>query len=302
MDITIRQLEAFLAVAETEGFTRAAERIHLTQSAISVLIRELELQLQVRLFDRNTRSVNLTEAGRAFFPFVEKSLAELQTAIQNTRELMEKKRGRLIVAAPPLIASTLLPGVIAGFRRQYPGVTVILRDLLTDDIVLRVRNGEVDLGVGTFHLSDPGLAVAVKSTDRLVVLCPQGHPLLRKRKVRWRELAGYPMIALDRHSSLRQIVDKTLDAAACNQAPALEVSFVATAVGMVESGLGIAVLPAYAMLHKGGARIQSRDLTEPVVNRDIAVITARGKSLSPAAEAFVDELSRSLRLRKPGEK
>ena len=238
MNITIRQMEAFLAVAETESFTRAAERIHVTQSAISVLIRELEQQLQVRLFDRNTRSVNLTEAGRAFFPFVEKSLAELETAIRSTRELREKKRGRLIVAGPPLIASTLLPGVIGDFQKVYPGVTVILRDMLADDIALRVRTGEVDLGIGTFHLSDPGLLITVKATDRLVIMCPRKHPLAVKRKVRW--------IDLDRHSSLRQIVDRTI---------------------------------------------------EPV-NRDIALITAHGKSLSPAAEAFVEVLTRSLRQQK----
>lgn len=288
MNITIRQIEAFLAVAQLGGFTRAAERIHLTQSGISVLIRELEVQLKVRLFDRTTRAVQLTEAGKEFFPFAEKAMAELQTALDNTQDLLAKKRGRLILAAPPLIASHLLPPVVAKFREKYSGVTIVLKDLLADEILLRVRSGEVDFGIGTFHRLDDELTSTSLIADSLILVCPKGHPLAKKRRVNWKDLAGHPLISLDRHSSLRHLVDSTLEAAGCLDVPAHEVSFITTAIGMVEAGLGIAVLPSYVLLSTRHSNVNTHRIAEPTVSREISIISKRGRSLSPAAESFTD--------------
>ncbi len=286
MNITLRQIEAFVAVAQLEGFTRAAERVHLTQSAISVLIRELEEQLGVRLFDRTTRAVQLTEAGKQFFPFAEKAMAELEIALQTTQGLLAKKHGRLVLAAPPLIAAHLLPRLIAEFQGLYPGVSVVVRDLLADDIQARVRSGEVDFGMGTFQKSDQDLASTPLLTDVLILACPKGSALGNRRSVRWKDLAGQPIIALDRHSSLRRLVDRTLETAGCLAPPAYEVSFVSTAVGLVEAGLGIAVLPSYVLLSTRHSAIHTRRLKEPSVSREVSMITKRGRSLSPAAEAF----------------
>jgi len=288
MNITLRQIEAFLAVAQLEGFTRAAERIHLTQSAISVLIRELEEQIGVRLFDRTTRAVRLTEAGKEFFPFAEKALAELQTALHNTRDLIAKKRGRLVLAAPPLIASHLLPPVMAKFQEMYPGVAIVLKDLRADDILLRVRSGEVDFGVGTFHRLDEELESAPLITDSLILVCSKEHPLTKKRRVRWKDLADHPLITLDRHSSLRHLIDRTLESAGCSISPAYEVSFITTAIGMVEAGLGVSALPSYVLLSTQHSNFQTRRIVEPTVTREISIVTKRGRSFSPAAESFVD--------------
>lgn len=286
MNISLRQLEAFLAVSQLSGFTRAADRLHLTQSAVSLLVRELESQLSVRLFDRTTRAVRLTDAGRELYPFAEKALAELQAGIDNTRDLLAKKRGRVVLAAPPLIASHLLPPVVSRFRETYPGVAVVLRDLLADEILTRVSSGEVDFGIGTFHRLDGALESQTLATDSLILVAPRGHALARKRKLRWRDLAGQPLIALDRHSSLRHLIDRTLESAGCDSVPAYEVSFITTAIGMVESGLGVAVLPSYILLSTRHSRVETRLIGEPVVDREISIVTRVGKSLSPAAADF----------------
>ncbi len=288
MDITLRQIEAFLAVAQNEGFTRAAERIHLTQSAVSLLVRELESQLGVRLFDRTTRAVRLTEAGKELYPFAEKALAELQTAIDNTRDLLAKKRGRLVVGAPPLIASHLLPRVVAKFSRTYPGITLVLRDLLADEILSRVRSGEVEIGIGTFHRIDEELESTELMTDTLILVCPRSHPLAKKKTPRWKDLEGHPLISLDRHSSLRHLVDRTRESVESYDRPAYEISFITTAIGMVEAGLGISVLPSYILSSTRHSNLHTRKLTEPVVQRQIAIVTRRGRSLSPSAHAFVE--------------
>ncbi len=288
MNISLRQLEAFLAVAQLESFTRAAERLQLTQSAVSLLVRELENQLSARLFDRTTRAVRLTDAGRELYPFADKALADLQAGIDNTRDLLAKKKGRVVVGAPPLLASHLLPPVVARFRESYPGVAVALRDLLADEIATRVASGEVDFGIGTFHRLEQDLASQTLARDSLILVAPRKHPLTRKRKLRWRDLGAAPLIALDRHSGLRHLVDRFLEAADCDPRPAYEVSFITTAIGMVESGLGVSVLPSYILLSTRHSRVETRLLEEPVVEREISLVTRAGRSLSPAAESFAE--------------
>jgi DNA-binding transcriptional LysR family regulator len=299
MDITIRQLEAFLAVAQNEGFTRAAERIHLTQSAVSVLVRELEGQLGVRLFDRTTREVRLTDAGRELYSVAEKALADLATAVESTRDLLEKKRGRLVVAAPPLIASHLLPPIVAGFRALHPGVTVVLRDWLADEILSRVASGEVDIGVGTFLRMGKEILDVPLVTDSLLLVCPRSHPFGRRKELRWKDLAGERLIALDRHSSLRHLVDRTLVSAGCEAPPSFEVSFITTAIGMVESGLGLAVLPSYIRFSTRTSEVRLKKLVDPLVRRKIGMVTRRDRTLSPAAASFAEfarkEIQKSFR-------
>jgi DNA-binding transcriptional LysR family regulator len=287
LNITIRQLEAFYAVAQVEGFTRAAERVHLTQSAVSMLIRELEKQLHVQLFDRSTRTVQLTEAGKEFLPFAEMALAALQTAIDNAQGLIEKKRGRVTMAATPLIASTLVPKAIAKCRERYPALTIILRDTLPDDMLARIRTGEIDFGIGEFFRLDAELMATPLMTDSLVVVCPRGHAVTKMRRgVPWHEFKRYPLISLDPHSSLSQLVDQILKSSHDPlPVPAYNVSFVTTALSLVEAGLGISVLPSYALMATR-FKIQSRRIVEPTVTSEISIISRKGKSFSPAAASF----------------
>jgi DNA-binding transcriptional LysR family regulator len=288
VNITLRQIEAFLAVAELGGFTRAAERIHLTQSAVTSLIRELEGQLSVRLLDRTSRRVRLTDAGREFFPLAEKALSELETAVQNTQELLAKKRGRLILAATPLIASTLLPRVIFEFHKSYPSVAIVLRDILPDEVLTRVRTGEADFGIGPFSRIDNDLVSTTLITDSLVLVCPAGHVLAKRRHVRWQDLAGHPMISLDRHSNLDDFIAPVLQSAGYLDPPAYHVTFVQTALSLVEAGLGVSVLPSYVVFTKRLFKLQIRKIVEPTIYNQYSVVTKRGRSLSPAAESFTD--------------
>jgi len=185
--------------------------------------------------------------------------------------------------------------VIRRFRERYPGVAVVLRDLLADEILTRVSSGEVDFGIGTFHRLDDTLESQTLATDSLILVAPPGHALARKRKLRWKDLAKEPLIALDSHSSLRHLVDRTLDSAGCEGLTAYEVSFITTAIGMVESGLGVAVLPSYILLSTRHSRVETRPIGEPVVEREVSIVTRAGKSLSPAAADFAAFAKRHVR-------
>jgi DNA-binding transcriptional LysR family regulator len=306
MNLTLRQVRAFLAVAQWGSFTAAAGRLHLTQSAVSVLVSELEAVFGLRLFDRTTRLVRLTDAGREFQPVAQKVMLELEAAVSSSRELAAQKRGRVAVAATPLMSSLLLPRAIARYAELQPGVSVVLHDALAGQIQPKVRDGEVDFGIGTFERSARELIAEPLMTDTLVLACASGHSLARRRQVPWRALAGHPFIALTRDNSVGQLITESLGGAGIEIHPAYEVSHLWTVVGMVDAGLGVAVLPSYANAIAQLYQIRILRLVDPVVRRETSFVTRRGVRLSPAAQGFqsflkgyVDEWQGRGRLRKP---
>jgi DNA-binding transcriptional LysR family regulator len=283
MNVTLRQLRAFVAVAQLGGFTPAAQRLHLTQSALSVLVRELERELGIRLFDRTTRMVQLTDAGREFYAGAEKMLVDLEHAVTNSRGLADVKRGRVTVAATPLMSSIMLPRIIAGYMEQHPGVMVVLKDAMAGQIVRQVRDGEVDFGIGTFLTPEPGFVTEPLMVDTLLLACPKNHPLAARSRVRWRDLAGLPFIALTRDNAVGDLVRDCLREAGTTVQVAHEVAFLTTVLGMVEAGLGISVLPSYGRATLRLHDIALRPISEPTIRRETSLIMRRDRSLSPAA-------------------
>jgi DNA-binding transcriptional LysR family regulator len=288
MNVTLKQIHAFVAVAQAARFTRAAERLHVTQSALSVLIRELERSLGVRLFDRTTRTVRLTEAGREFYPAAEKILADLEHAITNSRDLVARKRGRVVVAATPLIAAALLPPLIARFRSRFPEISVIARDTSAINIESMVRDGEVDYGIGWFERPERELLAEPFFIDTLMVACPREHPLAHKRRVAWRDLAEEPLITVVPVSPVGQLIQRQLADLGITAKPAFEVAFISTALGMVNARLGLAIVPAYGHKTMHMRDVAFRKLTSPVTRRQISTLTRRDRSPTPAAESFKD--------------
>lgn len=303
MNLTLKQVHAFLAVAKAGSFTGAAGHLHLTQSAVSVLISELERVFGLRLFDRTTRLVALTDAGREFLPVAEKVVADLRGAIASSRDLAAQKRGRVAIAATPLMSSLLLPGAIARYAVLQPGVSIVLHDTLAAQIPIKVRDAQVDFGIGTFERSARELQAEALMTDTLVLACPVGHPLAARRQVSWRELSGHAFIALTRDNSVGQLISQTMAAAGVDDHPVHEVAYLGTVVGMVDAGLGVSVLPSYTSPVAQRYRIQIVRLVEPSIRRATSFLTRRGVRLSPAAQGFkaflktyVGDLRRSSKL------
>jgi LysR family carnitine catabolism transcriptional activator len=253
-----------------------------------MLIRELEAQLGLRLFDRHTRMVRLTAAGAEFLPVAEKTLADLETAVSASRELATLQRGRVSVATSTVLAATLLPWAVREFTARHPGVRCVIRDCAEEEIGRRVRAGEVDVGVGTALDPDPELAELSLAEDSIVLLCGERHPLGAKRSVAWRELAGHPLIVLGAGSPLRTLVDRALADAGVRVEPAYEVSFSSTVISMVAAGLGVAALPVNARQVSPTGRVLARPLVRPVVKRRIVAFARREVQPSPAAASFLE--------------
>ena len=288
MNITLRQLRALVAIAELGGVTQAAKQLHLTQPAVSVLIRGLEQALGIRLLNRTTRALSLTDAGREFYPIAERMLADLQNAVANAHELANRKRGRVTVAATTLISALLLPGVIAQHRSRYPGIDITLRDgAVASQILHMVESAEVDIGIGPASQPPRDIIAECLLVDTLDLACRKDHVLARKVRVVWRDLTGFPLIALGHDNSVRQLIDSCLANAGIEVQPAYEVSFLSTAIGLVDAGLGIAVLPSHVRaIGRLYPNIRFVKLDSPVMRRDLSLLTRRDRQLSPAAENF----------------
>lgn len=286
MNLTLKQIKAFVAVAEAGSFTRAANQLHLTQSATSVLISELELQLDLRLFDRTTRQVQLNDAGRDFYPVAVRVLADLHGAVLSSKDLAAKKHGRVAIATTPLMASILLPKAIAQYTALYPGVKVVVHDTLAETIQPKLLSRSVDFGIGTFEKFGSEVVADPLMSDALVLVCPAGHPLSRKTQVAWKDLAGHAFISLGLDSSVGQLIRNCLVQARVEVQSSYEVSYLSTVAGMVGAGLGVAVLPSYAVPITKLYQVRVKKLVRPVIRRGISFLSCQGKTLSPAAESF----------------
>ena len=287
MTITIRQLRAFVTVAETANFTRAARALHMAQPVVSALIRDLEGALGFRLFDRTTRRVELTAAAAEFLDDARRLTGELDRAVRRARDISARRRGHLSVGAPPLLAATLLPGVIQAFATSAPGVSVTLYDRHIAAIGALLRDGEVQLAVGTFRQEEQGLVRLPLIADRLSLLCRADHPLARRAEPCWTELEGVPLITLRPGNGIRDQVERGYEAAGMRAAPAIELDGIGTVIAMVEAGFGVTVLPPYALGPFAAQSLVLRPLARPSVIREIELVHREERSLSPAAAEFV---------------
>ncbi|MCG7508557.1 LysR family transcriptional regulator [Mesorhizobium retamae] len=292
MKITIKQIQQFLAVAELGSFSRASKRMGTAQPALSQAIRDLEDELSVRLFDRTTRRVELTDAGREFQNSTTKVLEELEHAVEGVHMLAERRRGRLRIAAPPLLASVVLPQAIAEFQQSYPGIAVQLADVGTEQIVEAVRSGKADCGLGTFSPAEDGIERVALVRDSLMLFCDDRSIFANAATASWRDLADQPLITLTRDSGIRLLVEVGFETSEIALRPAFEVSQVTTALALVEAGLGVAVLPAYALAASRHRKVVGKPLVDPNIAREVAMIHATGRSVSPATQAFVGVVRR----------
>jgi LysR family transcriptional regulator, carnitine catabolism transcriptional activator len=290
VNLNLRHLEALLAIARTGNFTRAAQALHVSQPSLTVQIHQLEQTLGVRLLDRNTRSVKLTQIGKELTPVLERLVKELEAVVMNARELSTGDRGLVTVAALPSISSTILPRIIARFREQSPGVRVALLDVVAARILTLVMSEDVDFGVGSFPDADPDIHTIPLYTDRMRIVFPRGSPLEHKRQIPLKLLTGFPMILMDRQSSVRALIDRAFESIGHFPVPAYEVTYMSTAVGMVKAGLGLTFLPSSALEISELTGVRSRVLNHPALTRKIVVAQKSGRSLSPAAQAFVKSL------------
>jgi DNA-binding transcriptional LysR family regulator len=288
MDLNLREIRAFVTVADAGNFTRAALQLHLSQPALTVQIRRLEEIVGARLFDRNSRSVALTQTGRELLPLLRRSLDDMERVLRDARALGEGVSGTVRLACLPTFAASALPDLIRTFREHVPRASFQIRDAVASTVVELVRNETVDIGVTGGDVVDSSLEVLHSGSDRLVVVCPKTHPLARKRRIAVADLAGLPLVLTASGTSVRTVVDKALGAAGCTLEIACEPTYMMTAVAMVRGGLGVTILPATAREVLAEPDLVARPIDDPAFVRATALVKKRGRTLPRITEAFIE--------------
>lgn len=281
MNISLRQLRAFLAVAKLRHFRRAADSLHLTQPAVSRHIAELESELEVKLFDRNTREVVPTEAGRYLHSAIERVLDELEGVLAHVHSENERRHGKVRVASVPTLSANLMPSCIAACAQRYPELTVQLHDQVQALVLESVRGGEVDFGVTVEPADAEAFDSEIIMHDTFVLVCRRDHVLASRAQVPWKKLKGQPLVLLDYASGSRRLIDRQLDHHVIDALVVQQTGHTQTAFSMVDAGLGITITPGLSTTQLPSSLV-ALPLT-PVARRAITLIRRRHRSLSPVA-------------------
>ncbi|MEJ8812061.1 LysR family transcriptional regulator [Variovorax ureilyticus] len=283
VNVTLRQLRVFQAVAEERNFSRAGDRVGLTQPAVSRAIVELESQLGVKLLDRTTREVVLTEAGQSLALRLDRALDELDQTLAEVHGMAGARRGKVRVASSPTLSANLMPACIAECARRDPEIELVLLDRIQQDVLDSVRAGEVDFGVVVEPPSAEDLHCEAILDDPFCLVMAPGHRLADKASVRWPMLDGEPLVLLDYASGSRRLIDDALAAHRVRCEVRQQVGHPTTAFRMVEQGIGISVMPAMAMPPMGLPALVVRPLL-PKIQRSIMLVHRRNRAPSPLAQ------------------
>jgi DNA-binding transcriptional LysR family regulator len=288
INLSSRDLEAFLALAEAQHFTRAAERCHLSQSAYSQKIARIEKVAGVALFVRSTRHVALTPEGEVFVEEVRRIQQDLRHALAHLQDLATRRVGKVAVAALPSVAAVWMPQVIARYRAANPMIRVQLFDSLAQRSLDLLRAGTVDMAItagGDLREFD----LTELKSERFFLVCRPDHALARKRWVTLPQLADEAFIHLARGSSVRQCIDAA-QAQPLGDAGGLEAEHLATVAALVAQGLGVSVVPELTLFHFRRAELAAVPVRAAHLVRPIYLARRKGKTLSVAAQAMVAEI------------
>ncbi|WP_149542752.1 LysR family transcriptional regulator [Serratia marcescens] len=285
MNYSLKQLRVFVAIARHGSFSRAGEAIGLTQSAVSHSVKELEAEVGVRLLDRTTREVVLTDAGLRLANRVERLLDELQAALLDARSFGVQRSGTVRVATSQTISAHLMPQCIAAGEREYPEIRIMLRDQAQQQVLHSVRNAEVDFGIVVDPVQAVDLECEAVLHEPFLLLCRDDHPFAAQQAVRWSALNGCRLVLQDYASGSRPLIDSALRQQGVEAQVVQEIGHPATLFPMVAEGIGISIFPALALPLPKGGRLRVRRLV-PEINRALMLVRRKNRSLTPAAEAI----------------
>lgn len=297
MDPNLRQLQAFVHVCHLGSLTKAAERMYMTQAAASVLIRHLEETLGVRLFDRTSRSLKPTLAAQEMLPVAERVLRDLEQLKAGARGLAERTQGQVRFGVTSAVACTLMPAVVKAFRAQYPGIKLVMQDMSPDQLVPPVIQEEVEFSIGTPEEQTDEIVLTTLLQDYLSIICCSDSPLASRETVGWADIKSYETITVRHGNRIRALVEDAMAQIGEVFDPTYEVSFLTTALALTAQGVAVSVLPSYLVGSFQYRNLVAKRLSGPVVARNLYLVTKQGRSLSPAAEGFVELLKQSIAAR-----
>ena len=286
-DLSARQLEAVLAVAEYGSFIAASARLRISQPALTRTIKRVEAALGVRLFERSTRHVQITPAGREFVAVAERLLNDLRLTVRNLREVAEEQRGRLTLSCIMSVASGVLPLLLATYRADRPGIEIQVREGVHGSVLEDVRSGGADLGLSYVDDLPDAVEGIPLQRETFSVVVPKRHRLAARQSLALAELKDEPMVALPSDSRTRRTIDAAASTAGFSLRQVVTVGQFATLMGCVRAGVGLAVVPTGATGFFLGRDLRAIPVSEPRLSRRLGLIMLRERERSPAAPWFL---------------
>lgn len=296
MDLSPSDIEAFLSVAETGSFSRAGAALGLSQPAVSARIGNLEKSLGVRLFHRTTRRVAITDHGERLRMRLEQTMVELRGVMEELRDEANLRRGRVTVGASPTVAAGLLANAASRFRRAHPSIEIVLIDDFYGRALDRVLRGEVELAVIPFEPDSDAFDFDRLLTDRLLLALPANHRLTKRRGLTLSDVAGEPLIIMPQQTAVWNTLKRAFETNGLVFNPALYVRNVMTLPAMVQAGAGITFIAKLLTLVFPMPGITLVDMRLRELDRQVGIVKAKDRTLSPAANAFCLFLREEARL------
>jgi DNA-binding transcriptional LysR family regulator len=277
-----------ISLADERQFVRAATRLHVAQPSVSAAVRALERELGVVLFDRSRAGVSLTAAGDAFLPWARQVLADCDAGVAAVRELTGLQRGRITLGATPSLTTTLLPSVLAGFRREHPGIDLAVDEAGSGDLVDRLERSLMDFALIILPVARSWIETRPLGEEELVVAVPPDHPLAARASLDLAELRGVPLVMFRDGYDLRESTLAACRRAGFQPAYAVEGLEMDGVLAMTAAGLGAAVVPASVVAPHGPLR--AVPFAHGELNRSVGLAFRRDRALSAAAATLIARL------------
>lgn len=288
--MNVKQLRAFLAVAQYLSFAQAGERLNLSQPALSLTIKSLEEDLGGQLLTRTTRNVSLTPEGETLLPLARQLMADWDNTEELLRQRFTLQMGRVSIAAMPSFAGNLLPGALKTFRGRYPRVNVAVHDVVNEQVLEMVGHRRVELGIGFEPESSNALSFTPFYMDRFVAVVSTESPLAGRAEVSWAELLNEDFIALQRPSAVRLLLEHAIESRHGRLSVAFESHQLSTIGRMVANGLGVSAVPSLCIEQMQELGACCVPLVEPRIERRIGLMMLADHKLSAAAQALREVL------------
>ncbi len=291
----IRHIRTFMSVAETLHFGRSAKLLHMSQPALSLQIKALEEELKVKLLDRNRQGTSLTKAGQIFRDNAAIALEQLEAATQKAQWTASGRLGRIRVGFISTAGQEIVPNLMRRFRKLYPDVEFSLRNILTSDQVGMIQNRTLDVGFLRLPIEEiKGIEVVTVHREPLVAVLPLNHRLAPSKEIRLRELRGDKFVMYERHFApgFHDFLAGILNRAGVVPTVSQTASEMSTLVSLVDSGLGVAVLPASAVKQRI-AKIAICSIIDKIPPSEIGMIFAKRTDIPAAMKNFC-ELARAV--------
>ncbi len=286
MNPTLRQFAAFVQIARLGSFARASEALGLSQPALSQSLSQMELLLGARLFSRTTRALKLTREGAMLLPHAEAILGSVDEAVALVREQAGLARARISLGALPSLVPVFLPEILRIFRERRPSTQVAVTDGTSEVLYGGVANGLIDLAISSRLPGQSGITFEPVLREPFALVMPRTHPLARRSSVTWAEALRFEFLAFPPGSAGHTAMAEALQRVGLALHPSMTFAQSITALNMVAGGAGIAALPVLGCPSKRHPTLVTRPLTDPVVEREVGLIHASEREVSPVLQAL----------------